>query len=335
MRKRRDEDSKANEKVVRIYAGQEQDWRREKKKLRREIDLLRKDLIKTEVGGFCRPRTSPQKFRCQNCHLKEKYVNELEETLSEKEFLILTAMEEAQSEEHELNELTSRLSIAEALAAELSEKLAKEVTISANRELLVAQITADQQSTNSKLVSVREELEITRTHLESLGAATDNHTATSEKLLSEMASLQQDVEDKEEVIATMLMRATIEREEKEDLAEELAQIKCNRNSAEGEIDRWNALVEERGRLDDRGRDSNRSSRRSFRSRTSLDRTGDGQKGHAEELENLRSGYGRQIEALENQLRMYKEKMQESVEASTPSASAIWTSDFQGTLILFV
>lgn len=334
MKRRRDEDAKANEKVVRIYAGQEQGWKNEKKKLRREIDLLRRDLLKQEAIGLCSPKVTPSKRRCEKCDANEKCLSQLEGALNEKEFLIMTAMEEARAKDKERNELVKRLSMAKATEAELTEKLAKEVTISTELRALLLETRNKLKETESRLSVVIEELETSKKHLEALSLATENHSAMTKKLLAELEILKQESEDKDEMISTMLERTTVEREEKEDIARELADANTKVFVAEAETEKWKLLAEETSGLSNTGAQTNRSIHRSHRSlgsRTEFEKVADLQKAHAEEVKKLQSAHGKQIQALENQMKMQKGKVQEA--SSTVSSSSSSTTDFQGSFEL--
>jgi hypothetical protein len=326
MKRRREEDAKANEKVVQIYASQEQNWRSESKKLRHEIDLLRNDLLKKEVSGFfINPRsltpaagTRSSARCCEECKAKAKHLKELEETLSEKEFLMMRAIEEAQSEEQERNELAGKLVKAEAIAAELRERIATDDSNKRQQQqAFMAQIAAKHQETERKLEAALEHLEKAKADIV---AVTQNRDATIAKLLLDLATLQKDLDDKEEVIRVMLLRASIEREEKEELAREVSHSKALRKQAESEKERWKRLADERGRCTSSSSSSSgsgssgkqdaavRPSRRSLGSRTDLDKLVDLRKAHAEELQSMRSLYGRQIEALDSEIEMYKTKI---------------------------
>jgi hypothetical protein len=287
---------------------------------------LRNDLLKKEVSGFfINPRsltpaagTRSSARCCEECKAKAKHLKELEETLSEKEFLMMRAIEEAQSEEQERNELAGKLVKAEAIAAELRERIATDDSNKRQQQqAFMAQIAAKHQETERKLEAALEHLEKAKADIV---AVTQNRDATIAKLLLDLATLQKDLDDKEEVIRVMLLRASIEREEKEELAREVSHSKALRKQAESEKERWKRLADERGRCTSSSSSSSgsgssgkqdaavRPSRRSLGSRTDLDKLVDLRKAHAEELQSMRSLYGRQIEALDSEIEMYKTKI---------------------------
>ncbi len=263
LRMRRGEDAKANEKVALIYASHEQNWKIERNKLRHEIDLLRRDLLRKEVGELCNMSPRGRNTHCEECEAKERHVSALQESLSEKEFFMMTAMEEAQSEEHERNALAAKLAIAESIAAELSEKLSSELADAMRQRVVLQDLKTKQQETERELIKALEELQNARTEL------------------THIAVVRKEVEDKEEVISAMLRRASREKEDKDELAKELALSEVKRKYAENLMHRWKSLAaaeeeEERGRRRPRmmmtphKRTANRFHHRSLGSRSELD-----------------------------------------------------------------
>jgi hypothetical protein len=178
---------------------------------------------------------------------------------------------------------------------------------------------------------VKEELNTTESHLEALSLATEDHSAMTQKLLKELATLRQESEDKDVMISTILERATVEREEKEDLARELAAVVSGKQTAEAESGRWKRLAEERTRknlsVEVPDARSGHRSHRSLGNRSEVEKIADLQKLHAEEVNNLRATYSRQVEALEKQVAVYRAKAQAT--ASSPT-SALMSADLLGT-----
>ncbi|KAG0594402.1 hypothetical protein M758_UG074300 [Ceratodon purpureus] len=319
LKKRRGEDAKANEKVVRIYSTREHGWKSEKKKLRHEIDMLRKDLIRQEASGFCSPR---DRGVCDECELKERRLIDLEKILKEREFIIMSAMDDARSREAECVELTSSLAAEKVITAELNQKLENEISNSAEREQVLGEVRDRKEKAEFRLVQVEEELDTTKSHLEALSLASEDHSAMSQKLLKELGTLKQESEDKDVMISTILERATVEREEKEDLARELAAVVSGKQIAETESGRWKRLAEERTRqklfVEVPDARSGHRSHRSLGNRSDLEKIADLQKLHAEEVNSLRATYTKQVETLEKQVAGYKGKAQSTASSPIPS-----------------
>lgn len=328
LKKRREEDAKANEKVVRIYANREHGWKIEKKKLRHEIDMLRKDLINQEGSGLCSPTLSGQ---CDDCELKERRLIDLEKILNDKEFIIMSAMDDARNREEECRDLTSSVAGEKTVNAELNEKLNIEMANSAEREKILDEVRDRKEETECRLAKVEEELDTTKSHLEALSVATEDHSTMTRKLLKELATLRQESEDKDVMISTMLERATVEREEKEDLAWEFAAVASGKQTAETESGRWKRLAEEKTRqnlyVEFPDARSGHRSHRSLGNRSDLEKIADLQKSHVEEVNNLRTTYSRQVEALEKQVAVYRAKAQGT---SSPSIPALMSADLLGT-----
>ena len=178
---------------------------------------------------------------------------------------------------------------------------------------------------------MKEELNTIKSHLEALNLATEDHSTLTQKLLKELATLRQESEDKDVMISTILERATVEREEKEDLARELAAVVSGKQTAEAESGRWKRLAEERTRknlsVEVPDARSGHRSHRSLGNRSEVEKIADLQKLHAEEVNNLRATYSRQVEALEKQVAVYRAKAQAT--ASSPT-SALMSADLLGT-----
>ncbi|XP_024394607.1 uncharacterized protein [Physcomitrium patens] len=330
LKRRRAEDAKANEKVVRIYANREHGWKAERKKLCHEIDILRKSLIRAEINGLCSPNVSS--LKCNECDIKNKRVKDLEKALKEQEFVARKIVDIRKKEEDYL-QLTIRFTAVKKIADELKERLNKELANSKEREAILDEVRKGQQETEHRLMKALEDLATSKLNLESLRIATDDHSAMAQKLLDELATMRQESEDKDVMISTMLDRATFDREEKEDLARELAAAQAAKVVAEAESGRWKRLAAERTRtnLSDEVPDAGRTGHRSHRSlgnRSELEKIADLQQSHLEEVNNLCTFYSRQVEALEKQVEMYKAKARD---ASTFSMPALLSADLQGPL----
>ena len=88
-----------------------------------------------------------------------------------------------------------------------------EIANSAEREKILDEVRDQKQETKSKLAKVKEELNTTESHLEALSLATEDHSTLIQKLLKELATLKQELEDKDVMISTILERATVEKDE--------------------------------------------------------------------------------------------------------------------------
>ena len=302
VEKSRVEDAKANEKVVGIFASYEQGWKNERKKLRREIELLRNEIV-----GLRNRSQQRGGDGCDECKAKERELEKLEDKLCEKEFLMIATMEEARSDQHERNQLAGKLAMVELLVADLKEKLSNETAKKDELSELMTDVKGKQEEAESKLAVAMLDLENARREIESLTATKNDQNAVIEELWDDLTLLQKDVDEKEEVIAVLLKRASVDREEKEDLSMHLSQAKSKRKAAEAEKDRWKRLAEERARIVPIGKESHRA-RRSLGSKAELDKISEIQRNHNEEVLGLRSMYVSKLESLEKQLKSYEEKV---------------------------
>jgi DNA repair exonuclease SbcCD ATPase subunit len=291
--KRRQEDAKANEKVVGIFASYEQTWKNEKKKLKREVELLRNEIIsmrKRTLG------TSGQ-GSCEECKSKLQELEKLEDKLCEKEFLMAAAMDEAKSDQHERNHLAGKLAMVELHVLDLKDRLSKETARSAELQATVADVRKKHEETERKAMS-----ELERARTEKM-----NQSAMVEELLEELTNVQKDVGEKEEVIAVMMKRSNVDRQEREEMLHQLAVTKAKRKAAETEKDRWKRLAEERARNVPAGRDGQKA-RRSLGSRVEMDKLSEIQRSHNEEVHDLRAMYVTKLESLQGQLNAYEQKV---------------------------
>ncbi|XP_024379214.1 uncharacterized protein [Physcomitrium patens] len=237
LKKRREEDSKANEKVVRIYAGQEQSWKSERKKLRHEINLLRKDLFKAEVGEICGFKLNTKGISCEMCDQKDKHAKQLELALSEKEFLLMTAIEEARLADREHKEIRERLAEAELVEVQLSKKLDKEVAASVEQDLLLSEVKENQMEVEGRFKSLLEELNTTRINL-----STSNFEL--ERILSETEYLKKELQKKDAAVSSLMEQARVKSDEMEDLVRKLAQLREEKKIAEVAGENWRWIPEE-------------------------------------------------------------------------------------------
>lgn len=226
----RQEDAKANERVAAVFSSYEQNWKNEKKRLKREVELLREEIV-----GL-RNHISHEEKECEDCKAKARELEKLEGQLCEKEFLIASAMEEAQADQHERDQLAAKL-----------DKLSKEVEKNAELQEALANVMRKNEEMENRLRCAMSELRNEKRDMESISEAKMNQNAIIEELLDNLKSLQSDVNEKEEVISVLMKRSNKDRKEKEEHLQQLAQAKAKRKAAEAEKDRWKRLAEERAR----------------------------------------------------------------------------------------
>ena len=303
----RQEDAKANERVGGMFASHEQRWKNEKKKLKREVELLRDEIVGLRSRSLLQKGDGEEE--CEECKAKVKELEKLEGQLCEKEFLIAQARQEVRTDQHERNQLAGKLAMVELCVSDLKEKLLKEMAKNAELQEVIADVRRKHEDTENKLLYAMSELDSGRREMESISAAKMNQNAIIEELLDNLKILQNDVNEKEEVIAALMKKSNTERKEREELLHHLAEMKSKRKAAEAEKDRWKRLAEERARnMVPAVRDPHRGRRRSLGSRAELDKLSEIQRIHNEEVNGLRSMYTSKLDSLQGQLKIYEEKV---------------------------
>lgn len=301
------EDAKANEGVAGMLASHEQTWRIEKKKLKREVELLRDEIVGLRNRGSL--RKGDGEGDCEVCRTKIKELEKLEGQLCEKEFLMAQATQEARADQHERNQLAGKLAMVELCISDLKEKLSKEMAKNAELQEVLADVRRKHEETETQLMCAMSELDSGRREMESVYAAKINQNAIIEELLDNLKNLQKDVNEKEDVIAALVKKSSTERKEREEILHHLSQTKSKRKAVEAEKDRWKRLAEERARnIVPAGRDPHRGLRRSLGSKAELDKLSEIQRTHNEEVHGLRSMYTSKLESLQGQLKNYEEKV---------------------------
>ncbi|XP_024393565.1 uncharacterized protein [Physcomitrium patens] len=304
VKKCRHEDAKANEKVVGIFASHEQAWINEKKKLKREIELLRNEIVVIRKRNV---RKVDEGKGCEECRLKVQELEKLEDKLCEKEFLLAAASDEARSDQRERNQLAGKLAMMESCVSNLKEKISKETAKNRELQAVIADISDKHEEAERMLKCATADLASMTGEVKSMSEANVKKNVMVEELSDDLLKLQKDIDDKEEVISVILKKSDIDRKEREDLLLELAHVKSKRKAAEYEKDRWKRLAEERARTCSSGSNALKS-RRSLGSKTELDKLSEIRRSCDEEVHGLKSMYMTKLEALQEQLNSYEEKV---------------------------
>lgn len=304
VQRSRQEDARANEKVVSIFASYEQSWKNQKKKLKREIELLKNEIVGIRNRSLHKGDGGKG---CEECKLKVLELEKLEDKLCEKEFLVAAAMDEARSDQHERNQLAGKFAMVEMCVLDLRDKLSKETAKNDELQSAIADVTRKHEEAEIKLMCAMSDLDSVRREIESISAAKMNQDAMVEVLLDDVKNLRKDVDDKEEVIAVLMKRSNIDRQEREELLHQLAQNKAKRKSAETEKDRWKRLAEERARTAPAARDAQKPMR-SLGRKPEIDKLSEIQRNHNDEVHGLRSMYVTKLESLQEHLKNYEQKV---------------------------
>ncbi|XP_068667021.1 uncharacterized protein [Aristolochia californica] len=249
LRLRRTEDGRANEKVVAIFASQEQSWICERKRLRLQIQALMNAL---------------RNFDNRN----KQTVSNLNEKIEEMEEAILSREKACEEEKKRRKELEEKLQIAEEVVEELRETVKKEAQEHSaeiwKHKTAFIELVSNQRQLEAEMGRAVREVEATRQELDSVFEQKEAAATMVEKLSVEIGKLQKDAEQKDKILSAMLRKSKLDTSEKQILLKEIKICKTRRKQAELESERWRARCEVRNENHLRGKSVNRSDNRSER-----------------------------------------------------------------------
>ncbi|OVA08232.1 hypothetical protein BVC80_1101g36 [Macleaya cordata] len=235
LKKRRSEDAKANEKVVGIFASQEQSWLTERKKLRQQIGALLNEL---RVLGT----------------KKEETISDLNKKIQEKELFVesrIKALEE--EEEGKRKELELKLEKVEDVVKELRETANKEAK-EHNSQLwkhktALIELVSNQRQLEAEMGRALRQLEASKQDLDSVLKQKEESVSMVQNLSMEIVKMRKDSEQKDKILSAMLRKSKIDSAEKEIVLKELKISKSRRKQAELETERWRTLYGSRHERD--------------------------------------------------------------------------------------
>ncbi|KAF7830726.1 unconventional myosin-XVIIIa [Senna tora] len=228
LKKMRHEDAKANEKVVGIFAAQEQSWLNERRKLRQQIGALMNEL-----------RVFEKK--------REEVVSELNHKLTEMEGLVESRDKVLREEEQKRKEIEEKLAKAERDKEELREE-AKRETQEHSSELrrhktAFIELVSNQRQLEAELGRMVKQLEAAKEELGSMLEQKDESELMTQKLSMEITKMHKDFEQKDKILSAMLRKSKLDSAEKQMLLKEVKLSKARRKQAEQETEQWRAVSE--------------------------------------------------------------------------------------------
>ncbi|PIA35709.1 hypothetical protein AQUCO_03500222v1 [Aquilegia coerulea] len=230
LKKRRTEDAKANEKVVSIFASQEQSWLSEKKMLKQQISNLLNIL------------------RAQKTK-KEEIVLSLNEKVQDKELLLQSQDKAFEEVEARRKEFEEKLQRAEALSVEMRESMMKEAQIHASElwkhKTAFMELASDQHQLEADMGRALWQVEAVKKELDSVIKQKEESNIMVQQLSLEVVKMHKDSEQKEKILSAMLRKSKLDTEEKEILLKELKNSKTKRKQAQFEMVKYRALYESR------------------------------------------------------------------------------------------
>ncbi|KAI4337979.1 hypothetical protein L6164_016338 [Bauhinia variegata] len=230
LKRMRHEDGKANEKVVGIFAAQEQSWLNERKKLRQHIGALINELRVLEKK-------------------KDETISELNKKLMGMEGLLESKDKMWKEEEQRRKELEEKLIQTERDAEELresAERAAQEHSSELKKhKTAFIELVSNQRQLEAEIGRALKQVEAKNLELGSILKQKDEAELTAQKFYVEIAKLHNDLEQKDKILSAMSRKSKLDTEEKQTLLKEVKLSKAKRKQAEQEIEKWRAVSEGR------------------------------------------------------------------------------------------
>lgn len=230
LKKLRREDGKANEKVVGIFAAQEQSWLNEKKKLRQQIGALINELRVVEKN-------------------KDQSILELNEKLKEMELLVQSKDRILEEHEQKRKELEEKLTNAENITGELRETAKEEAQEHANEirkhKTAFIELVSNQRQLEAEMGRTLRQVDATKQELELVLEQKEESVLLAQKLSVEIVKMRKDLDQKDKILSAMLRKSKLDTTEKQMLLREVKFSKAKRKQAELETERWKAASQSR------------------------------------------------------------------------------------------
>ncbi|PRQ60371.1 hypothetical protein RchiOBHm_Chr1g0380441 [Rosa chinensis] len=228
LKRLRHEDAKANEKVVSIFAAQEQSWLNERKKLRQHIGAL--------MSGL---RIFEKK--------KDQAITHWNEKMRKMEHLVQSKDKELGDMEQKLKELEEKLTEAENVAEELREK-AKSEAQQHSSEILkhrtaFIELVSNQRQLDADMGRALRQVEATKRECNLVLDQKEESVLMVQKLSAEIVKMHKDLEQKDKILSAMLRKSKLDISEKQMLVKEIKLSKAKRKQAELETERWKVVSE--------------------------------------------------------------------------------------------
>ncbi|XP_061348995.1 uncharacterized protein LOC133294358 [Gastrolobium bilobum] len=225
LKKMRHEDAKANEKVVGIFAAQEQSWLNERRKLRQQIGALLNELRVFEKN-------------------KDTAIFELNQKLKEMEVLVESRDKEIEEKKKELEE---KLTKAEKDAQELRESARIEAQEHSSdlrkHKTAFIELVSNQRQLEAELGRALRQVEATKQELGSVLEKQKESDLMAQKLSMEIGKFHKDLDQKDKILSAMLRKSKMDTAEKKMLLKEVKLSKARRKQAEQETEKWRAVTE--------------------------------------------------------------------------------------------
>lgn len=226
----RREDAKANEKVVGIYAAQEQCWFHERKKLRQQIGALMNELRVLEKH-------------------KDTTIADLNRKLEESKVMLQSKDKIIEEERQKHHDLEETLKKAEAIAEELRNTAKFDAQRHSNEiskhKTAFIELVSNQRQLEAEMGRALRQAEAAKQELNSVLEQKEKSILMTQKLSMELVKMRKDLEQKEQILSAMLRKSKLDTAEKQMLLKEIKLSKAKRKQAELETERWKTASESR------------------------------------------------------------------------------------------
>lgn len=230
LKKLRHEDAKANEKVVGIFAAQEQSWFTERNKLRQQIGALINELRVLEKK-------------------KDESISELNEKLKDMEHLARSKDRVLEEDEQKRKELEEKITNAEKIVEELRENEKHKAQEHSNEirkhKTAFIELVSNQRQLEAELGRTHRQVEATKQELDLLLEQKEESVLFAQKLSVEIVKMRKDLDQKDKILSAMLRKSKSDTAEKQMLLKEVKFSKAKRKQAELETERWRAASQSR------------------------------------------------------------------------------------------
>lgn len=228
LKKRRSEDARANEKVVRIVATREQSWSDERKKLRQQIGGLMNDLRVLKMKN-------------------ERSIAELNEKLKENEAIMHLKDKSVEEVELKRLEIEEKVKKAENLVEEMRDNAQREAQRHASEILkhktAFIELVSSQRQLEAEMSRAVRQVEVAKQELDSVLDQKEQAVLMTQKLSMELVKMRKDLEQKDQVLSAMLRKSKVDTAKKQMLLKEVKSSKSKRQQSELETARWRAVSE--------------------------------------------------------------------------------------------
>ncbi|XP_009782623.1 uncharacterized protein [Nicotiana sylvestris] len=226
----RKEDAKANEKVVGIYAAQEQCWFNERKKLRQQIGAFMNELRVLEKQ-------------------KDIIIADLNNKLEESNVMLQSKDKIIEEEGKRNYDFEEKMKKAEALAEELRNNANFDAQRHSNEiskhKTAFIELVSNQRQLEAEMGRALRQAEAAKQELNTALEQKEKSILMTQKLSMELVKMRKDLDQKDQILSAMLRKSKLDTAEKQMLLKEIKLSKAKKKQAELEMERWKSASESR------------------------------------------------------------------------------------------